>query len=168
MKPRVRRPWRAALLALALTHAAGAAADWTLEQPRGSNPRATATEANGASVALYRNGDDILLEFRIKPGFNGLAQDHCPTFQVDSRTPLFHAAVGKSCEMAADHAVITLARIAGRRLKSAPIDSLLNGEQVAFRYLTTDDTYRETRFSLKRSARAIRSAVGRNVRISGD
>ncbi len=159
--------WRVTCLVLLASVAPQLLADWTLETTRGSAPRAIARDNHGAVIALYRHGDTVLLEFRVKPGFSGLASTHCPTFQVDTRTPLFHAAVGKRCTVAPDGAVMTLAQVVGQRLESALVDGLLNGEQVAFRYVATDDTYRETRFSLKRSATAIRSAIGRRVRISG-
>lgn len=153
---------------LGMLLAAPAGADWRLEQPRGGSPRATVGEAKGDRVALYRDGDAVKLDFHIRAGFSGLAETHCPTFQVDALTPLFHAAVGPACKVTADHAQIEIARVSGQRLRSRPVDNLLNGEQVAFRYLTTAGTYRETTFSLKRSARAIRAAIGRNVRISAD
>lgn len=165
----VRRAWSRTLFCACLLQAAGAAADWRLEQPPSGRPVARVADPHGAAVALYRDDSgQILLEFRIKPGFSGLARESCPTFQVDTREPLFHTSVGAGCAVEADRALLTLATVAGRRLESQAVYDLMNGERLAFRYVTEDGTYREITFTLTHSADAIRGAVGRDVRIGAE
>lgn len=154
------------LLLCAMTSAAPAA-EWRLVG--GAEPRALVADDGGNALALYRDRPGrIYLEFQPHGGFSRLARTSCPTFQVDRRTPLHHAALGDGCRIEDNRAIYTLATVQERTLVSRPVYDLMNGSRVAFRYVTEDGTYREVVFTLSRSADAIRGAVRRDLRIRAE
>ena len=167
--PDTRRPRRAglAMLALALPFAATAAL-WNLRpapEAKGT-PWAVVSSIGGDELALFRDqNNQVHLRFSIAGTFNRLAPSHCPTFQIDAAQPLFHLALDQSCHIDNKHALIDLGTVRNRVLVSAAVDQLMNGTEIAFRYVSVDGGYHEAGFPLSGSSQAIRRALGRNVRV---
>jgi hypothetical protein len=158
---------RALCCAGALVAATPATAQWRIDG--GAEPRALSTDAAGNEVSVYRDhAGQVYLEFRPQGGFSRLARNSCPTFQIDRRTPLNHPALGAGCLIEDNRAIYTLATLSDRTLVSRPVYDLMNGNRVAFRYLTENGAYREHVFSLERSADAIRGALRRDLRIRAE
>jgi hypothetical protein len=156
------------LLGVCLAQPSELLAEWKLERA-GDIAKASVSGDRGGLVAVYRDERDrIVLDLRVKQGFSGLAREHCPTLQIDERKPLFHTTIGDDCSVEADRALISLATVTGNELVSAPVYGLLNGQVLAVRYVGEDGTYHEAMFSLKRSAEAIRSAIGRELRVDAE
>lgn len=167
--PDTRRPQRAglAMLALALPFAATAAL-WNLRPaPEAkANPWAVVSSTGGDELAVFRDKNNLVhLRFSIAGTFNRLAPSQCPTFQIDAAQPLYHLAVDQSCHIDNKHALIDLGAVRNRVLVSAAVDQLMNGTEIAFRYVSADGAYHEADFPLTGSSQAIRRALGRDVRV---
>ena len=155
------------MLALALPFAATAAL-WNLRPaPEAkANPWAVVGSTSGDELAVFRDkNNQVHLRFSVAGTFNRLAPSHCPTFQIDAAQPLYHLAVDQSCHIDNKHALIELGTVRNRVLVSAAVDQLMNGTEIAFRYVSADGAYHEADFPLTGSSQAIRRALGRNVRV---
>ncbi len=149
--------------ALHLTSAV--AAQWTLHRAPsdtgGDHVLAVQVNDSGSEIKVFRNGRaEVFLEFKKSPGFSGLSRSSCPTFQIDRRIPMHYFNVDQSCHIDADRVVYDLGQIRDNALTSLVVHRLMNGGKVAFRYLTQDGTYHESRFELSRSKEILTSALG--------
>ncbi len=167
LEPRWPRHVGLALLVLTLPFAA-ASTLWNVRPAvdAKANPWAVVGSAGGDELALFRDKNNLVhLRFSIAGNFNRLAPKHCPTFQFDTSPPLYHLAIDQSCHIDNKHALIDLGTVRNRVLVSAAVDQLMNGTQIAFRYVSADGGYHETDFPLNGSSPAIRRALGRDVRV---
>jgi hypothetical protein len=167
--PDAPRPPRALLAALALLlPLAASAALWNVRPAPEAKayPWAVVSSAAGDELAVYRGKDNqVHLRFSIAGTFNRLAPSHCPTFQFDGASPLYHLPLDQTCHVDKKHALIDLGAVRNRVLVSAAVDQLMNGTQIEFRYQSADGGYHEADFPLKGSSAAIRRALGRDVRV---
>ena len=155
------------LLVLALS-ASAAGVPWKLRPAptAKASPWAVVSSAGGEELALYRDRlNQVHLQFQLAGTFTSFAADRCPTFQIDTQQPLHHFAVGKVCHLEHKRARIKLGAVRNRELVSAAVDQLMNGTQIAFRYVTTDGAYHEADFPLGGSSLAVSRALGRGVRV---
>lgn len=156
-----------ALLVLAL-QATAAGVSWKPRAspiPKGS-PWAVVSSASGEELAVYSDRNhQIHLQFKLVDTFRTLAPGHCPTFQIDTQPPLYHFAVDQGCHIDHQRALIDVGVMRNRVLVSASIDQLMNGTQIAFRYISADGAYHEADFPLHGSSLAISRALGRGVRV---
>lgn len=141
-------------------------ADWRIDNADSATPpRAAVRDADGVELALTRDGDgNVYLEFT-SVGFAALSRASCPTIQIDAKRPLHHFSVGERCAVAGRRASMTLGRIENRTLHSDVVEQLMNGIKVSVRFVSADGSYHQVEFALTRSARAIRAALGRGVRV---
>jgi hypothetical protein len=157
---------RRALGALAGLFPALVVADWRIDSADGATPpRAVVRDADGVELALKRAPDDnVYLEFT-SVGFAALSRASCPTLQIDTKRPLHHFSVGARCAVAGRRAIMTLGQVEDRTLRSNLVEQLMNGITVSVRFVSADGSYHQAEFALTRSARAIRAALGRDVRV---
>lgn len=158
---------------IALYLGSAAAAQWTFHRVNAeANPDyAQAVQVNeaGGEIKVFRDAEaQVFLEFKITPGFSGLSRSSCPTFQIDRHIPMHYFNVEKSCHVEAARVVYDLGQIRDNVLTSLVVHRLMNGVKVAFRYLTQDGTYHESRFALSRSKEALTSALGVDTQITPD
>lgn len=155
------------LLVLALSATAAGEA-WKLRPAptAKASPWAVVGSAGGEELALYRDRlNQVHLQFQLAGTFTSFAADRCPTFQIDTQQPLHHFAVGTVCHLERKRARIKLGAVRNRELVSAAVDQLMNGTQIAFRYVTIDGAYHEADFPLNGSSLAVSRALGRGVRV---
>jgi hypothetical protein len=156
---------------LGLYLAPAVAAQWTLHEVESNvgDDYAQAVQINdaGNEIKVFRDADaQVFLEFKISPGFSGLSRSSCPTFQIDRRVPMHYFDVDQSCYIEPDRAVYDLGQIRNNTLTSLVVHRLMNGGKVAFRYLTQDGTYHESRFALSQSKQTLTSVLGEDTRIT--
>jgi len=150
-------------LLLAAASADAAAAPWRVRAPGGEAARAEVVNDQGDRLSVYRgDGDTVLAEF-VTAAPSPLGATSCPTFQIDQRRPLHHFERGDRCSVEGHRARMTLARLDGPRLESAVLYQLMNGSTVAFRFVTGNGAYHETRFPLTRSKNAMLRVLGRDL-----
>lgn len=155
----------AVVLALFFTAASAdtTAAPWRVRAPGDAAARAEIVNDQGDRLAVFRgDGDAVLAEF-VTAAPSPLGATSCPTFQIDQRRPLHHFERGDRCSVEGHRARYTLARLDGRRLESAVLYQLMNGSSVAFRFVTGNGAYHETRFALTRSKNAMLRVLGRDL-----
>lgn len=167
------KPITTALIAffIALHVGSAAAAQWTLHKVNAdaSVDYAHAVQVNdaGSELKVFRDArSHVFLEFKITPGFSGLSRSSCPTFQIDRLIPMHYFSVDHSCHIEAARVVYDLGQIRNNALTSLVVHRLMNGVKVAFRYLTQDGTYHESRFALSRSKEVLTTALGVDTQIT--
>lgn len=127
--------------------------------------RAVVESTGGSRLAVYSDPDNtVFLEFTTTAR-GGLTRSSCPTFQVDRRTPQHFYRPGPLCTVTGPSVRYTLARISADNVQSLVLHRLLNGNQVAFRYLALDGTYHEDVFTLSRSKQALLAALGESLTV---
>ncbi|MCB1749776.1 MAG: hypothetical protein H6977_20910 [Gammaproteobacteria bacterium] len=148
---------------LMLCSAATAATPWRYRAAGSDAPaRAEVVNEAGDRLSIWREGERVRAEF-VAATLAELGPTACPTFQVDQRQPLYYFPLGEGCSLSAHGARFELLDIPGRRFPSAVLYGLMNGSRVAFRFVTRDGAYHESRFALTQSKRALLRALGRDL-----
>ncbi len=130
-------------------------------------PIAFETNARGDRSEVTRNEDDeVNLSIILAPGFIQYAPNNCPTLQIDTRTPVHHKAIGEDCTLETHAVSINLGDIVDNRIISLPLHRLMNGSQLAVRFVTSSGEYREAKFSLRNSKQAITASIGDDVEVT--
>lgn len=165
---------RKLLLAVLIIPAASGpigAAGWELQAQRdvdGANdaPVAHVHNESGYSLDIYIGlGGDVHARFMLKPRLNGLAPNHCPTFQIDDQE-LHNSSTDKpDCDSGRHRAGFMLGTIDGNRLVSRPVYELMHGMDITFRFKLESGGYEQTQFSLAGSKSAMRTILGHDLRI---
>ena len=156
-----------AWLVLAVS-ATAAGVSWKVgSSPRAKgSPWAVVSSTSGEELALYSDRQNkVHLQFKLAGTFKTFAPGRCPTFQIDRQQPLYHLAIDQGCHLDQKHALIDVGDVRNRVLVSGLVDQLMNGTQIAFRYVTADGAYHEADFPLNGSSLAISRALGRGVRV---
>lgn len=110
--------------------------------------------------------DEIKLNVSLAPGFIQYAPNSCPTLQIDSRTPVHHNEIGEDCAVETHTVSISLGDIIDNQIISLPLHRLMNGSQLAVRFVTSSGEYREAKFSLRNSKQAIKASIGDDVEVT--
>ena len=129
-------------------------------------PIAFETNSRGDLGEVFRDSDDkIHLRITLAAGFIQFAASNCPTIQIDQRTPVHHSPVGENCVVGPQEVTISLGDIVDKLIISLPLHRLMNGSQLAARFVTASGEYREAKFSLRNSKQAIQAAVGADTEV---
>ena len=130
-------------------------------------PIAYESNARGDRAEVNRNEDDeIKLKVLLAAGFIQYSPNSCPTLQIDSRTPVHHNEIGKDCAVETHTVSISLGDIIDNQIISLPLHRLMNGSQLAVRFVTSSGEYRESKFSLRNSKQAITASIGTDVEVT--
>jgi hypothetical protein len=140
-------------------------AAWTLRERAsgdapGQLPIATVTQGGRALDIQVDAQRHIWLTFSLPTSEVTLAIAQCPTFQIDRKQPLIHPPLGESCGVTATSAKLLLGQLAKGGVVSDVLYALVNGNQLAVRFVTSERRYAETVFPLSHSKRAIKQALG--------
>jgi hypothetical protein len=129
-------------------------------------PRALVDNDKGATLTVFRNEKGaVFIEFTtVAP--DGLARSSCPTFQIDTRTPVHFYALGADCTVSGKAVRYSVAQITDARVESLALHRLLNGNRLEFRYLTQGGNYQQSVFSLRQSKQAMLGALGETLKIA--
>ena len=150
---------------------ASALADWRVakEQVSPDEPSfrvALVENDSGHSLKIYQDVDGMVRGiFTIRDGFDTLAENICPTYRIDERTPASLATQGQSCQTDSKHSYFPLGTLQDDQIRSNALLQLMNGTYVLFRYHLRSVGYRETRFSLGRSKQILLEVLGQNVAV---
>ena len=129
-------------------------------------PVAFETNKRGDLSEVFLDSDDkVSLRVTLAPGFIQFAADNCPTVQVDDRTPVHHQAAGDNCVVYPQFVSLNLGDIVDDLIVSLPLHRLMNGSQLAVRFVTASGEYRQALFSLRNSKQAIQAALGADVEV---
>lgn len=132
----------------------------------GALPIAFEQNTRGDISEVYRDSDgSIILRVKLSPGFIQFSPTNCPTLQIDTRLPVHHYQRGENCELSVDQVDITIGDVVDDVVLSLPLHRLINGNQLAVRFVTASGEYRQASFSLANSKRALTEAVGPAIRI---
>lgn len=140
----------------------------TTESVRTTNGDAVAFERNsrGDISEVYRSDSgEVFLHITLAPGFIKFSPSNCPTLQIDKRVPVHHYEAGPTCSLSTDSVKILIAKIDNSLAISLPLHRLMNGSQLAVRFVTASGEYRESVFSLRNSKQALQTALGETVRV---
>ncbi|MEM7543751.1 MAG: hypothetical protein AAF384_19515 [Pseudomonadota bacterium] len=129
------------------------------------NPIAFEVNSRGETSEVFRDADDkVNLRVSLVTGFSQYSPHNCPTLQIDSRVPVHHETPGDNCAIEMHAATIVLGDIVDELIISLPLHRLMNGSQLAVRFVTASGEYRESLFSLSNSKQAIQAAIGESVK----
>ena len=129
-------------------------------------PVAFETNARGDLSEVYVDSDDkVSLRVSLASGFIQFAADNCPTIQIDKRTPVHHQPAGDNCQVSPQAVTVNLGDIVDKLIVSLPLHRLMNGSELAVRFVTASGEYREATFALRNSKTAIQSALGSDVEV---
>ncbi|HTT08926.1 MAG TPA: hypothetical protein VMH34_09085 [Gammaproteobacteria bacterium] len=143
-------------------------AQWQVIDPGKELPASAAIRnTSGDALRIYRDAQNqVRLRFLLRAGFDSLAA--CPTFQVASEPAEYKSYDGSACTTGDHWVEFTLGRIEGGAVHSPVLHQLMNGGNVAFRYVLKDHGYGETAFDLTGSKRAVTRVLGRSITITPD
>jgi hypothetical protein len=128
---------------------------------------ARTTNAAGYTLELYKdNGDTIRSRFTLAEGLTQLAENSCPTFQIDNGKPRNRSIDDAPCIAQPLWAEFILGQVKDGRVASPILMSLMNGITITYRFMLANGDYRETRFSLTGSKWNMQSAFGQNVTVT--
>lgn len=139
-------------------------ADWTVrprtpEDPAGSLPvaRVSAGErADSPGLEVLMDAEEVVwLQWSATTPTPGI----CPTVEIDDGPARLHYPVGPDCVWTGARVRLRAGAHAGPGLPSPFLFALVNGNTVAVRHAEPGGLYREQRFDLKGSKRAIKAAV---------
>lgn len=138
------------------------------DSTHGNDEYKTAFERNfrGDTSELFRDENgQVFLRVSLAPGFIKFSPSNCPTLQIDERIPVHHNQPGAACVISPGTVEIVLGVIINDLLVSLPLHRLMNGSQLAVRFVTSSGEYRQAAFSLSNSKQAMKSVLGANTRV---
>lgn len=143
-----------------------ASAQWmVLAESTNGAPGETAYVDNseGYRLEIFRDDNVIRSRFILPEGLTRLYQDICPTYQIDNRTAENTSIDSSKCLLEERQAIYNFGAITGNTVQSSILQGLMDGIGISFRFRLSDGDYRETRFTLNGSNRAMTIAIGEEV-----
>ncbi len=163
-----------ATLAVMVALPGAAAAEWRsvahAEAHSESGGRAAqAVNEDGYRLTIFMQDAGTLIGvLQLPGGLAALDELGCPTLAVDDTTPeRLHDPAGR-CQPNGRRARIRIAYVSDGAVDSQVLLQLLNGEQLTVRVRLKEAGYRETRFTLKGSKQALKSALPPGTVVVGD
>lgn len=160
-----------AALLLPIMLVSEAFAAWSVFEPSvpGASTIAHTENAAGQRIEVFveENGA-VVLRLELGSGFETFSRANCPTFQIDTRTPVHHYPVGDGCYMSEKLTRIELGSITEGEIDSLVLHRFMNGNNVTFRYTIENGQYRQAEFSLRSSKQSLKRAIGADTRINVD
>lgn len=149
-----------------------AAAEWgvvtrnSADRNSKTNVAYTVNES-GYTLEIYRDsGNAIRSRFTMVDGLIGFADKSCPTYQIDKHTPKNRSINDAPCLSSKQWAEFIMGHVKGNSIPSSPLLELMNGISITFRFNLEKGNYRETKFSLVGSKRAMTTALGQGITVN--
>lgn len=128
---------------------------------------ASITNEEGYRLEIYRDTvGAVRSRFTLKNGLLKLAEKTCPTYQIDRGLPQNRSLNNAPCLSGDQWAEFILGYIKNNVIASSSMLAVMNGIAITFRFKLSNGDYRETRFSLYGSKRAMLSAFGGNIQVT--
>jgi hypothetical protein len=125
--------------------------------------------SDGYSLEIYRDGNNaVRARFGMHNNQNRLYEKSCPTHQVDRRNPVNTSINDAPCIAHRKWAEFVLGYIAGDEVASTFLHNIMNGSRITFRFILENSGYGETAFSLAGSKRALKEALGSDLKVLTD
>lgn len=122
---------------------------------------------SGYILEIYRDSvDAIRSRLTMADGLLQLKDKSCPTFQVDRGIPINRSINNAPCLTNRRWAEYILGYIKDDEVKSSVLFALMYGYVITYRFQLEYGDYRETKFSLGGSKRALKTVVGNTIRVT--
>ena len=121
---------------------------------------------DGYSLEIYRDSvDAIRSRFSVAKGLLSLADKSCPTYQIDRGRANNRSVDDAPCLSSKLWAEFILGYVKNENIASSSLLALMNGITITFRFRLANGDYRETKFSLAGSKRAMTIAFGAETQV---
>ncbi len=122
--------------------------------------------AAGYSLEIYEDKNGVIRSrFTLNGGFSVLAQNSCPTIQVDKHKPINLSIDDGLCVLDKKSAEHVLGYVENNRVISRPLYYLMNGRSIVYRFNLENGGYGQTEFSLNGSKYALVSTLGIEIEV---
>ncbi len=119
---------------------------------------------SGYSLEIYKdNVGSVRSRFTLNSSLNLISTDICPTYQVDLILVKNTSFNDAPCISNLNWSEFILGYITNNQISSLSLDALLNGNEVTFRFVLDNGSYKETSFSLTGSKRAALKVIGKDI-----
>lgn len=159
------------LLAIALALPFKARCEWLVTKRNnvsqfGETEVAYSRNNDGYSLEIYRDSSNTIYGRFILPGhLLILADDNCPTYQIDRGAPTNRSVDDSPCLTRGNWAEFTLGYVNNNHIDSPSLLAIMNGIDIVFRFKLENGDYRRTEFSLQGSKFAVTSMLGEDISI---
>jgi hypothetical protein len=163
----------AAMVATALPTFSQQSGRWTTERAAlnsagDAKPVAVVHSTTGDSLRVFKDAKGVVhLSLRLRRGLERLAQDACPTFQVDRDPPSAISAQDVRCTTDTGGARVAIGQVDGGSIDSSMLQRLMNGTAIVARFRLKTLGYRKASFTLSGSKQALFNMIGPGVTIEG-
>lgn len=158
-------------LGIAIFIPAAAAAGWNIlirnDQDAETNIKiASSRNSDGYGLEIYRDpANAIRSRFILAGGLLQFAENICPTYQIDRGTPNNLSIDDTPCQLDQTSAEYILGYVENGNIASSNLLALMNGIAISYRFRLVNGDYRETKFSLQGSKRAMTDAFGEDIHV---
>ena len=122
---------------------------------------------SGYTLEIYKDAvGAVRSRFALVSRLSQLADHNCPTFQIDERRPKNRSINEAPCIPDKHWAEFILGYIEDNEITSSPLNALMNGKQITYRFILMNGGYKETTFSLIGSKKAMITVLGDRLRIN--
>ena len=121
---------------------------------------------SGYTFQIYRDSRNaIRSRFTLSKGLLEFSDGSCPTYQIDRGTPSNRSVNDADCLLEKNWAEFILGHVDGSNISSSTLLALMNGIAINFRFRLSSGDYRETKFSLQGSKRAMMATFGEDIQV---
>ena len=120
----------------------------------------------GYTLEIYRDSvNAIRSRFTMTKGLLRLSDKTCPTYQIDRGPPKNRSINDAPCISSNQWAEYIMGYVNNDEIASSLLLALMDGVTITYRFHLASGDYRETKFSLFGSKRAMTIALGENVTV---
>lgn len=128
---------------------------------------AAITNKEGHTLEIYRDAvGAVRSRFTLKKGLLQFAKRSCPSYQIDRGQAQNRSINDAPCISDKQWAEFILGYIKDNVIASSSMLAIMNGISITFRFKLANKDYRETKFSLSGSKRAMLSAFGGDIQVT--
>ena len=147
------------------------AAEWNVSTHQDENVDKITSVAytlneSGYTLEIYRDSvNAIRNRFTMTKGLLRLSDKTCPTYQIDRGPPKNRSINDAPCISSNQWAEYIMGYVNNDVIASSLLMALMNGVTITYRFRLASGDYREAKFSLLGSKRALTTALGDNITV---
>jgi len=147
------------------------AAEWNVSTHQDENVEKVTSVAytlneSGYTLEIYRDSvNAIRSRFTMTKGLLSLSDKTCPTYQIDRGPPKNRSINDAPCISSNQWAEYIMGYVNNDVIASSLLMALMNGVTITYRFRLASGDYREAKFSLLGSKRAMTAALGDNITV---